>query len=208
MVLIRHIMALSGGMLGALALFWGMQHLIAPDESIRKAIPEHTIIDFVRIKHEQRAPEPKKREIHQNKPKPMPPLQAPALNTLAAQTPSPIPVLPQMPAMQTHTGFTQGPKLSMAAMQGDSELAPLVRINPQYPPHARRLGIQGYVKAELVVDTEGKVKSIEIIESEPAGEFDRAVRRSLIRWKFKPKTEAGKAMEYSGVVTIRFNLQA
>lgn len=204
---LSYFVALPLGLLGTLALFWLMQWLITPGDLIKKDAQAYNMIDFVRVKREPESPEQKKRLPPEPKQKPMPKMQTPEIATTAQQQPQPQAISADMPNLQHSTGFAKGPKLTMDAMRGDSELTPLVRINPQYPPRARRAGVEGYVKARLNVDVKGLVKSIEILESEPAGEFTKSVMRTLKRWKFKPKVVDGKPMEYSGTVTIEFKLE-
>jgi protein TonB len=49
----------------------------------------------------------------------------------------------------------------------------------------------GNVKARLVVEANGHVSSVEIVEASHRA-FDRAVREALSRWRFEPGT-AGRS---------------
>ena len=203
----RYFAALLIGLIAALALFWGMERMIASDGSVKTAEVRSTTLDFVRVDREKTAPKQKKRLPPEPKPLSEPPKQVPQTQAQSATQPQPLMAVPQLPALTHRADFASGPKLSVPAMRGDAELTPLVRINPQYPPNLRRMRIEGHVKARLKVDEAGKVETITIIESVPEGRFDRSVRRALKRWKFSPKIEDGKAIAYSGVVTITFKLQ-
>jgi protein TonB len=110
---------------------------------------------------------------------------------------------PALPAVTER----KGGELSAAPIRvGDEELTPLVRINPLYPPHLRRMKVEGYVRAKLHVDTKGDVTAVEVVASEPKGRFDNTVLQALRRWKFRPKSVDGVSIPYTGVVTIEFKL--
>ncbi|HEY5703594.1 MAG TPA: energy transducer TonB [Gammaproteobacteria bacterium] len=96
-----------------------------------------------------------------------------------------------------------GPELPVI----DSNVVPTRRIEPIYPPRAQRAGIEGYVVVEFTIDIEGKVKDIKVVESEPEGMFERAVRQALQKWEFPPKISNGKAVEQRARQEIRFSLQ-
>ena len=76
-----------------------------------------------------------------------------------------------------------------------------------YPYQAQRFSITGYVKAGFVVDEEGSVSGIEIIESIPEGIFDESVRNALVRARFRPGTIDGEPVATRVVQVIRFDLE-
>ena len=76
--------------------------------------------------------------------------------------------------------------------KGDGELIPLVRIAPQYPRNAARDGIEGWVKMEFTINKAGTVSDPKVLESKPRRVFDRAARRAILKWKFKPRVVDGK----------------
>ncbi len=57
--------------------------------------------------------------------------------------------------------------------------------DPVYPPRARRRGIEGQVEVELTVDETGAVQGVRILDAQPAGIFDAAVRRAVSGWRFR-----------------------
>lgn len=57
---------------------------------------------------------------------------------------------------------------------------------PEYPRHARRRGLEGWVELSFVVDEAGVPRSISPRESEPAGIFDQAAKKALEQWRFDP----------------------
>jgi protein TonB len=128
---------------------------------------------------------------------------------------TPPPETPQvpfaMPKMNLPTNITGGPFLGTVAsgdMSGYSELIPLVRIQPSYPRQALRDGISGQVVFEVIINPDGTVKSARPIKSQPRGVFEAAAMNAILKWKFKPKIEDGKAVETKGIQPIDFKLDA
>ena len=56
---------------------------------------------------------------------------------------------------------------------------------PKYPVNAKELGIEGYVKLEFDLSTEGKPINIHVLESAPAGVFDQAGIEALSTWLYQ-----------------------
>ena len=61
------------------------------------------------------------------------------------------------------------------------------KVPPEFPAEATKKGIStGSVKAKLIIEADGKVSDVEILEAEPKRVFDRAVKSALMEWKFEP----------------------
>ncbi len=205
--MIRYFVALPIAVLVTLALFWVMQWLIVPKGGIERNEIVQSLVEFVRVKHEPRAAEEKKRILPKQKPKEMPKMNTKVATSTDVTTPQPVAMDVSMPSIKSSIGFANGPKLTIPAMSVDSDLIALVRINPQYPMRARQRKIEGYVKMRVYVGTDGKTKKVEIIEANPPKIFNRAAIRALYRWKFKPKTVGGKPVEQTGILQIDFNMK-
>jgi protein TonB len=100
----------------------------------------------------------------------------------------------------------EAPKLDIdvgPALAGDiriaRELAPLVRIQPDYPRQALVKKIEGFVLLRFVVTETGSVEDPEVLRSDPPGLFDIAAKRAVLRWKYQPQFRDGKP---SRVVTM------
>ena len=89
---------------------------------------------------------------------------------------------------------------------GNSQLVPLVRINPQYPRNELLGGVEGWVKIQFVVTADGSVSSPKIVDSKPPRVFDSSALRAIKKWKFKPKVVNGVAVEQAGSQIIEFKL--
>jgi TonB family protein len=77
-------------------------------------------------------------------------------------------------------------------------------VPPVYPRQALEDGIEGTVRVRINVDTDGRVKSAEVIESTPAGVFDAATLAAVKRWRFKPAEVNGRAVEASTLQSLVF----
>ena len=88
----------------------------------------------------------------------------------------------------------------------ETDVTPLVRINPRYPQRALRARIEGRVVVELTIEADGTVSDPRIVEADPPGMFERAVLRTVRSWNFAPKMVNGKAVARRAVQTVRFSL--
>ena len=98
----------------------------------------------------------------------------------------------------------EGPS-GMGAAGTDTELTPLVRIPPEYPPNGRG---NGTVLVQFDVSKIGSVVNARVIESTPRGMFDTAALQAIARWRYRPAVMDGQAVERRGVqVRLRFELE-
>ncbi len=82
---------------------------------------------------------------------------------------------------------------SLMLAVGAAHAAPKVvkKVPPEFPAEASKKGIStGSVKAKLIIEADGKVSDVEIVEAEPKKVFDRAVKAALMEWKFEPGEKA------------------
>ncbi len=93
------------------------------------------------------------------------------------------------------------------ANMGDGDAIPMVVIQPRYPRKAAMEGIEGWVKFKFTISPDGTPVDVELIDANPRRIFERAARRAIYKWKFKPKVVDGKAMEQHNMVyTMQFQL--
>jgi len=98
---------------------------------------------------------------------------------------------------QVLPGITSG-----SAYDNDAEPFP-ENPKPTYPPHMLRTGREADFSAEFFVDTTGRVEEKTITIPDAVNrEFADAVRRVLVRWRFRPAQENGLAV--SRTVRQRF----
>lgn len=91
----------------------------------------------------------------------------------------------------------------------DSEMLPIVTMEPQYPQRAASRGIEGWCLVSFTVTAQGTVDSdsIQVIDADPKNIFDSASRRAVSRFKFNARVSDGEAIAVPGVrYLFRYNL--
>jgi len=97
-------------------------------------------------------------------------------------------------------------KAPVSPMQLEGEVAnrPIVKkVTPKYPKRARKMGWEGTVVLDFLVDANGNVYDIRVVRSSGYPDLDQAAINALKQWKFAPKP--GKNAE-KGRLTVRFTL--
>ncbi|MGI9345319.1 MAG: energy transducer TonB [Gammaproteobacteria bacterium] len=95
-----------------------------------------------------------------------------------------------------------------AALGQNSELIPIVRVNPVYPQRAVSRGIEGWVMLEFTINGDGRTKDISVIRREPSSIFDGAAIKAISKWRYRPRIIDGEPQEVEGVqVRLTFELE-
>lgn len=183
------------------SLFFLMQFLISMDQSEPERGEARKIADITMPDIEL--------EIQRQQPKPQEP-----------DVPEEIPDLPE-PDISLDAPTGEGISLGRVEVDmggldnnasisaSDSEMLPIVTIQPQYPQRAASRGIEGWCLVSFTVTAQGTVDadSIEVVDADPQNIFDSASRRAVSRFKFNPRVEGGQAVEVPGVrYLFRYNL--
>ena len=88
-----------------------------------------------------------------------------------------------------------------------SGVVPLVRVPPKYPARAASRHIEGWVKVEFTIQTNGSVDNAVVAASEPKNIFDDAALTAISKWKFKEKIVNGVAVSQRAVQKLQFKLE-
>lgn len=75
-----------------------------------------------------------------------------------------------------------------------------------YPKSAKKKGIEGYVVLSVLIDVDGTVDKIQVLESSPQGVFDDSAIAGIRTWRFTPAQYQGKAVKVWAKQKIRFGL--
>jgi protein TonB len=76
----------------------------------------------------------------------------------------------------------------------------------EYPRAALKKKISGYVLFNLLIDTNGNIERVNILESQPEGLFEDVARAGIENWKFKAALYQGKKVKVWAKQKISFNL--
>lgn len=185
----------TAGLVITVALFVLMARLIEQDKvSVEKVQPVHLDPIIYQAEDETTVVRPKIKPIEQV-------IKTPPVQKVETN-PEPNDTLNNV-AMFTHVPNTNlDIKIGFNGAQGNMQASPQFRVDPTYPPEASRNGTEGWVKLGFTVSASGAVSDIEVLESQPARVFDRAAKRALKKWKYKPKLVDGKPVSQTGMIVV------
>jgi protein TonB len=89
----------------------------------------------------------------------------------------------------------------------DTVPAAIHKQKPAYPRRAKRMNITGFVRIRFLVNSLGVVEDIEIIQADPAGIFEKTVRKAVQNWRFAPGIINGRKVATWMTTTINFKLK-
>lgn len=88
----------------------------------------------------------------------------------------------------------------------DTPPKPIKRSPIVYPEFARKQGISGYVAMNVLINEDGNVEDVNIVDSKPEEIFDLQADSTIRRWKFEPATYNGKKVKVWAMQKIVFKL--
>lgn len=105
-------------------------------------------------------------------------------------------------------GFSSGRGLAGEFDATSVDKAPqiLKKVEPAYPAAARRLGICGRVVVKFLVEPDGSVAKLSIVEAHPRGFFERPTLEAVGKWRFKPGRYRGNAVATWVILPVEFRL--
>ncbi|MBS0300489.1 MAG: energy transducer TonB [Proteobacteria bacterium] len=83
---------------------------------------------------------------------------------------------------------------------------PVARGSFKYPPAAKKSGVKGYVVLSVLVEADGSVNQVQVLESSPSGIFDAAALQGIRSWHFEPAKYKGETVRVWAKQKIRFDL--
>lgn len=84
---------------------------------------------------------------------------------------------------------------------------PSTRAHPDYPEIARKARLGGSVLLLIVIDEQGRVGSIEVLDSpDPRFGFDLAAIDAVKRWRYRPARLGGRPVSVQASVRVEFTL--
>lgn len=120
---------------------------------------------------------PKKAPVSESRPAPPP-------RRVAVHVPPPRPVAPRLPrASRPRSSTGSGGRLQPV-------FTPL-----NYPPEARRLGLEGRARVEMTIGADGTVLDVRLVTSTGHASLDRAALASARQWRFRPPGRIRRAVQ-------------
>lgn len=88
--------------------------------------------------------------------------------------------------------------------QAEALKAAVSKPQPDYPPMAKQLKVEGRVEVEVSIDTAGTVSNVRALAGNVA--LTGAAVSAVKRWKFDPITESGKPVPAVAVIAFTFKM--
>jgi protein TonB len=175
--------------------------------------PPRRPITVARAEPETALPPP--HSIRRSEPAVAPPRAADGLSAAADAGERPVEqaAIPRVPADPTASAGGNGaPPGPTAAVLGAAPTGPRFAMGtalnprPRYPLSARRRGLEGRVVLRVFVEPDGRVRSIDILESSRHAVLDDAAVEALLRWRFDPARRSGVPVASWIDVPVAFRL--
>lgn len=194
--MIRHIIGVMGAIPVTLALFFLMRALITQDFALPEEAETAGEIQIAREERDEdtRTQDATKRPEQREAPPPPPKLTS-------SKRP------PKQDSINVNIGDVGMSIDPSGDFRSDSDVQPIVRVNPTYPPRASERGIEGWVHLEFTVTSTGAVTDARVMDADPPSIFNRAAIRAVERWKYKPMMVNGKPVAWKQEVVLTFNLE-
>lgn len=171
-------------------------------EQFRDAV---SLVGAIKLK-----PPPPKKEAVRKKRQPPPKVNPKIKNIMPKMDASSLLDVP----FQFDLGLSQGDSdmgLSLGMKiwnEGDVDVKPvaLFRTRPVYPAGAMSKNVTGRVSFKMLVDRDGMIKTVEILEAEPSGVFEEATVNAVRQWRFQPAKVKGEPVSCWCRSSIKYEL--
>ena len=104
---------------------------------------------------------------------------------------------PPLPPVVKHTptfvGATRDPRFASV-------------FTPAYPPALVRDGLEGSVTVRVTINEKGRVIACELVKATNMVFFEETKEQALRRWRFRPATSDGVAVQSQQTLTVHFEL--
>jgi len=127
------------------------------------------------------------------------------IETSAEATITPIVVVPIEPEVPTDEPFTFVEQPA-SPIGGVSSFYKYLGENINYPPQARRMGVEGKVFVQFVVNRDGSIVDVSVVKGIGAGCDEEAVRVVAKAPAWSPGKQRGKPVRQKMIATVIFKL--
>ena len=204
-----YILSLAAGFVATLFLFYVMAQLISRPAELDKNLYADKAINFIRqIPNSQLN---QRNRIVPKKPPAEKPIPKMPKLSVSKQAPESAPQLAMTTPSINDLALGSGPYLGGGlggSSNSDRDAMPLVRIDPIFPRKAALSGQEGQVWVKFDVNPAGEVTNVRILKAIPPRLFDRAAKKTIYQWKYRPKMIDGKPVTQKGLeVLLDFKLR-
>jgi protein TonB len=105
-------------------------------------------------------------------------------------------------ALLVSAGWAQDAPKKISRAEAMSAVA--TRVQPEYPPIARQMKIEGMVELEAVIGENGNVAKVDIVSGNAMLTSSAAL--AVKQWKFKPFVEDGKPIRVVAPISLNFKM--
>lgn len=98
-------------------------------------------------------------------------------------------------------------KATRARARTNRAVAPIARVQPEYPPAAARAREEGTVIVRVSVDASGTPTDVSLARRSGSRDLDRAALSAVRKWRFRPAIKDGRKVASVAEVPIDFRLQ-
>lgn len=187
------------------SVFWLMQWMISSGNELPPRDDNVAMVDFIRALTDSDTQNKQRQAKEPPKPK-IPPM----MDMPKAQVNTSKPLQMNIPSFESSLSSFKGDAFGNMLGGygfGDSDVIPLVQVEPRYPSQALSRKLEGYVVVRLSITEQGNVESVEVVDAQPKGVFEREAIRAAWRYKFKPKLVDGKPVKQMATLPFEFNLE-
>ncbi|PYV91208.1 MAG: hypothetical protein DMG90_07815 [Acidobacteria bacterium] len=78
------------------------------------------------------------------------------------------------------------------------------RIQPNYPPIARAVGVQGQVILRAIISRQGTIANLQVVSGHPM--LVKAAVDAVKQWRYRPYVLNGQPVEVETQITVNFLL--
>jgi TonB family protein len=109
-------------------------------------------------------------------------------------------------ATATSETTTAGANVNVITLPDDVELKLLKKVEPKYPAEARKKLLGGPVLLEAIIDKQGNVLDVKVVEGEHEVLNDAAIE-AVKQWKYEPYKKDGKAQKVRYKIELKFHVK-
>jgi len=78
------------------------------------------------------------------------------------------------------------------------------KVQPLYPPEAKRDGVQGRVRFTVIINKDGKIEHVTLVSGDPV--LAQAAKEAVEQWVYKPVLLNGNPVEVVTTIDVNFTL--